>query len=402
MPASEHGFQVLPFMGLIGSGLVGTDPFDRRSFSGISYYFFSECKKQGLLADAFGCELGGWRRWMQLARAWHPNRNAWRMRYYLSDPYRNSLTQIMARKLRGQPQGRALLQVGAMLDGPAARAGGGYSYSYHDATIAMRLRNPFGSHGMSKTFARKAMAFERKVYQKIDRIFVMGDFVGRSFEQDFDIPPERIVNISHGANLDTIPDPPDGKDYSIPEILFIAKEFDRKGGPALTRAFARIRQRHPNAMLHVLGSPTPPPQDTPMEGVQWHGFLRKEIPAENERLQGLFKRCSVFALPSLYEPYGISVSEAMLYGLPAIITGDWGVAEKVEPGVSGFHVRPGHEDDIAAALDDLLGNPAKAAAMGLAARTRALDRFTWPNVIQRMRAAIEAASESPPLSASQA
>jgi glycosyltransferase involved in cell wall biosynthesis len=139
-----------------------------------------------------------------------------------------------------------------------------------------------------------------------------------------------------------------------------------------------------------------------MEGVQWHGFLRKEIPAENERLQVLFKRCSVFVLPSLYEPYGISVSEAMLYGLPAIITGDWGVAEKVEPGVSGFHVRPGHEDDIAAALDDLLGNPAKAAAMGLAARTRALDRFTWPNVIQRMRAAIEAASESPPLSASQA
>jgi glycosyltransferase involved in cell wall biosynthesis len=295
-----------------------------------------------------------------------------------------------------------LLQVGAMLDGPAARAGGGYSYSYHDATIAMRLRNRFGSCGMSEAFARRAMAFERKVYQKIDRIFVMGDFVGRSFEQDFDIPPERIVNISHGANLDTIPDPPGGKDYSIPEILFIAKEFDRKGGPALTRAFARIRQRHPNAMLHVLGSPTPPPQDTPMEGVQWHGFLRKEIPAENERLQVLFKRCSVFVLPSLYEPYGISVSEAMLYGLPAIITGDWGVAEKVEPGVSGFHVRPGHEDDIAAALDDLLGNPAKAAAMGLAARTRALDRFTWPNVIQRMRAAIEAASESPPLSASQA
>jgi len=389
--------QPYPFVGLIGSGLVGREPFDRRSFSGISYYFFSECRRQGLMEEAHGCELHGWVKWAQLAASWHPNRDAWRMRFYLSNRYRNSLTRIMRAKLEKKAPGRAILQVGAMFDGPAAQHGPSYCFSYHDATIAMRLRSPFGSRGMSERFAKQAMAFERSVYQKVDRIFVMGEFLAQSFEEDFDIPPHRIVNISHGANLDEIPQPDAAKDYSIPEVLFIAKEFERKGGPALLRAFARIRDRFPGAVLHVVGVPTPPPADLPLNGVEWHGFLRKENPRENDKLQALFKRCSVFVLASLYEPFGISVSEAMLYAIPPVITGNWGLGEKVEPGVSGVHVRPGHEDDLAVALADLLGNPAKAAAMGKAARERALDRFTWPSVIARLKKSLHLAGEERPL-----
>jgi glycosyltransferase involved in cell wall biosynthesis len=134
-----------------------------------------------------------------------------------------------------------------------------------------------------------------------------------------------------------------------------------------------------------------------MEGVRWHGFMRKEVPEEAAVIEDLFRRSSVFVLPSLYEPFGISVSEAMLYGIPPIITGDWGVAEKVIPGVSGLHVKPGDEESLVTALTELLTDPGKAESFGKAARQRGVDLFTWPAVVRKLRFELERMRQSPPL-----
>jgi starch synthase len=151
-------------------------------------------------------------------------------------------------------------------------------------------------------------------------------------------------------------------------------------------------------VLHVIGTRGEPPGDLPLENVRWHGFKRKEVPDEAAVILDLYRRCSVFVLPSFYEPFGISVSEAMLYGIAPIITGDWGVAEKVVPGVSGLHVKAGDEVGLAAALLELLSDPEKAASFGRAARQRGLDFFTWPAVVKNLGKALAEMHEEPPLS----
>jgi len=388
------------FYGLIGSGLVGRDPFDRRSFSGISYYFFNECRRQGLLLGAAGCELEGWRKWLLLALSFHRRKALWRMRYYLDSRYRDQLTRILAARVPQDRRIGTLLQIGAMFDGAGLLQKDAYNTSYHDGNIAMRLRSPYGARGFDERRASRALDYERKVAQKMDRVFVMGDYLARSFEEDLGVPPHRIVNISHGANLDEIPVPDPGKNYAAQEVLFVAVEFERKGGSVLLPAFQRVRQKMPGAVLHVIGVRGDPPPHLPLENVRWHGFKRKEIPEEAAVIEDLYRRCSVFVLPSFYEPFGISVSEAMLYGIAPIITGDWGVAEKVVPGVSGLHVRAGDEDGLAAALDELLSDPAKAEAYGRAARQRGLERFTWPAVVKKLGLALQAMHQEPPLSSS--
>ncbi|OYW75842.1 MAG: hypothetical protein B7Z37_11670 [Verrucomicrobia bacterium 12-59-8] len=386
------------FYGLIGSGLVGRDPFDRRSFSGISYYFFKECERQGLLLGAAGCELEGWRKWLLLALSYHRQKALWRMRYYLDSRYRDQLTRILARKIPRDQRIGTLLQIGAMFDGGELLQKNAYCTSYHDGNIAMRLRSPYGARGFDDRRAAQALAYERKVAQKMDRVFVMGDYLAKSFEEDLGVSPHRIVNISHGANLDEIPMPDPQKNYASLEVLFVAVEFERKGGRVLLPAFQRVRQQLPGAVLHVIGVRGEPPVDLPLENVRWHGFMRKEVPAEAAVITDLYRRCSVFVLPSFYEPFGISVSEAMLYGIAPIITGDWGVAEKVVPGVSGLHVKAGDEEGLAAALLELLSDPAKAVSFGLAARQRGLDFFTWPAVVKSLGKALEKMQEEPPLS----
>lgn len=386
------------FYGLIGSGLVGREPFDRRSFSGISYYFFKECERQGLLKGAVGCELEGWRKWVLMMLNFHRQKALWRMRYYLDSRYRNQLTRILAGKIpRDEPVG-TLLQIGAMFDGGELLQKNAYCTSYHDGNIAMRLRSPYGARGLDERRATQALAYERKVAGKMDRVFVMGAYLAKSFEQDLGVAPHRIVNISHGANLDEIPVPDPQKNYASREVLFVAVEFERKGGRVLLPAFQRVRQQMPGAVLHVIGVRGAPPSDLPIEGVRWHGFMRKEVPEEAAVIEDLYRRCSVFVLPSLYEPFGISVSEAMLYAIPPIITADWGVAEKVIHGVSGLHVKAGDEDSLASALLELLVDPAKAEAYGKAARQRGLDFFTWPAVVKRLGQALGEMTQEPPLS----
>jgi len=386
------------FYGLIGSGLVGREPFDRRSFSGISYYFFKECERQGLLLGAAGCELEGWRKWLLLALSYHRQKALWRMRYYLDSRYRDQLTRILAGKIpRDKPIG-TLLQIGAMFDGGQLLQKNAYCTSYHDGNIAMRLRSPYGARGFDERRAAQALAYERKVAQKMDRVFVMGDYLAKSFEEDLGVSPHRIINISHGANLDEIPTPDPQKNYASLEVLFVAVEFERKGGRVLLPAFQRVREQIPGAVLHVIGTRGEPPADLPLENVKWHGFMRKEVPAEAAVIEDLYRRCSVFVLPSFYEPFGISVSEAMLYGIAPIITGDWGVAEKVVPGVSGLHVKAGDEAGLAAALLELLSDPEKAASFGRAARQRGLDFFTWPAVVKNLGKALAEMHEEPPLS----
>ncbi len=386
------------FYGLIGSGLVGRDPFDRRSFSGISYYFFKECERQGLLLGAAGCELEGWRKWLLLSLSFHRQKALWRMRYYLNSRYRDQLTRILAGKIPRDQSIGTLLQIGAMFDGGQLLQKNAYCTSYHDGNIAMRLRSPYGARGFDERRAAQALEYERKVAQKMDRVFVMGDYLAQSFEEDLGVSPKRIINISHGANLDEIPSPDPQKNYASLEVLFVAVEFERKGGRVLLPAFQRVRQQIPGAVLHVIGTRGEPPDDLPLENVRWHGFKRKEVPDEAAVILDLYRRCSVFVLPSFYEPFGISVSEAMLYGIAPIITGDWGVAEKVVPGVSGLHVKAGDEVGLAAALLELLSDPEKAASFGRAARQRGLDFFTWPAVVKNLGKALAEMHEEPPLS----
>jgi glycosyltransferase involved in cell wall biosynthesis len=379
----------VPFHGLIGSGLIGLNAFDRRSWSGSSFHFFTECQRQGLLAGTSGAEAGGWRKLLLLALRFHPNKTTWRMRYYLDPRYRRLLTRALAPKIQALPAGQALLQIGGLFDAPAIAKGKRLCFSYHDGNLAMRLRSPFGAAGLSTRDNTRALAYERSLYQRIDRIFTMSEFLRRSFIEDFGIAEDRVISIGAGANLDHLPPANPAKDYGSGQILFIGMDFERKGGCELLQAFAKVRSQFPTAILHIVGPKNGPPANLPLDGVQWHGFLNKDVPEDASRLEALFHTSCVFVLPSLYEPFGIAPAEAMLHGIPAVVTGEWALAETVLDGKTGQHVKAGCVEHLASELHKLLIDPAKAQFMGNAARSHALERFTWQSVVRQLGRELE-------------
>jgi starch synthase len=111
----------------------------------------------------------------------------------------------------------------------------------------------------------------------------------------------------------------------------------------------------------------------------------------------LLTQATVFACPSIYEPLGIVNLEAMACETAVVATATGGIPEVVVDGETGRLVPIAQATDgtgtpldpetyvadFAAALHEVVGDPARAAAMGAAGRRRAVESFGWPAIVDR-------------------
>jgi glycosyltransferase involved in cell wall biosynthesis len=162
-------------------------------------------------------------------------------------------------------------------------------------------------------------------------------------------------------------------------ITVIARLTPWKGHPVLLDAFRAIHVERPQARLLVVGAPTfweesylgelqeRAEQLGCADAVRWLGF-RDDIPQ-------LLALTDIMVLPSLSEPFGIVIVEAMIAGKPVIVNDSGGPPEIVADGVTGLIVPTQKVGPLADAIAELLGDPERAREMGRRGRERALEHF---------------------------
>jgi starch synthase len=102
-----------------------------------------------------------------------------------------------------------------------------------------------------------------------------------------------------------------------------------------------------------------------------------------EDLIHLHSHATVFVCPSIYEPFGLVILEAMACETPVVASRVGGIPEIVVEGETGYLVDldPGDPDaftsTLAGRLAELLGNTTLAATMGKAGRERVVQHFGW-------------------------
>ena len=98
-----------------------------------------------------------------------------------------------------------------------------------------------------------------------------------------------------------------------------------------------------------------------------------------------YARARIAVVPSVYEGFGLPAGEAMACGVPVIATTGGALPEVV--GEAGILVPPRDAGALAAAIQDLLDHPVKAAAIGQQGYERVQAHFTWRRAAEKTVAA---------------
>ena len=111
--------------------------------------------------------------------------------------------------------------------------------------------------------------------------------------------------------------------------------------------------------------------------VRFAGFL------DATQLPAVLAATDATVVPSLYEPFGMVALEAAAAGAPLAVARTGGLAEIVEPGVTGVTFPHSDPDALAGAVDQLLGDEVFARRVARRARTMVGERYGWATIAAR-------------------
>jgi glycosyltransferase involved in cell wall biosynthesis len=258
--------------------------------------------------------------------------------------------------------------------------------SFHDGNLAATLQRPELLIDPGSQRVRRAMEWERRLYDSTDVIFTMSAWLREIFVHSFDQSPAKVVVAGAGTDL-ALPPAALDRDYVRPRFLFVGREWERKGGPELLRAWPAVRAARPDAELVVVG-PSELPGALP-DGVRFAGRIDRATTDGERAFTDAYRQATAFVLPSRFEPFGIVLLEAMAYGLACVAGTGCAMPEIVEDGVTGRVADTADPAALAAALLTL-ADPETARRMGAAGRRRLEERFTWDAVAGRILDELEA------------
>ncbi len=254
---------------------------------------------------------------------------------------------------------------------------------------------------------------ERTAYEGADRIIAVSGGMRNDILRAYpNVDPEKVVVVHNGIDLSGWVRPTDaaeaeatvrslGIDPTRRAVVFVGRITRQKGLPYLLRAVESL----PDDVQIILCAGAPDTKEIMAEvsgavarlaetrtGVVW---IEEMLPRPT--LTAVLAASTTFVCPSVYEPLGIVNLEAMACGIPVVGSATGGIPEVIVDGVTGTLVpieqvqdgtgTPIDPDlfvaDLAAALNDMVADPARAAQMGAAARTRVEEHFAWTAIGER-------------------
>ncbi len=228
---------------------------------------------------------------------------------------------------------------------------------------------------------------DRWLASRVDAAVSCSRFNAQTIARRYGFTPAVIFN-----GIDTSlfrPQPPDPtwrahlQLPSAPLLLFVGRLQPWKGVETAIRALPLI----PQAILLIAGDGEDRPRLSAIaaalglnERVRFLGSVPRQ------RLPSLYATVDVLVATSYAsETFGIGPVEAQACGLPVVATRFGGFPEVVADGQTGLLVPPRDPAALAAAVNTLLSDPARRAAMAAAAPAWAA-QFAWPAVVDRIEA----------------
>lgn len=372
-----HNQQPRLFVTLIGD--VAREPSAQ-----VKYGYLLAALKRKYPLVVCDATLRGLPRIINAMQVFSPDRQLWKARFYQNVPAFKSRSRMVVEALRKQAGNIDLIfQIGVLYDA-CWENDGLPNILYTDYTSHLALQKPGLGRGPQQSTERMEwISLEKRAFQRAAHICTRSDFVRDSVIRDYQIPAEKVTAIGGGVNIDPLPTVPSSRKPHPPTALFIGKDFYRKGGDILLRAFQETRKMIPDARLMMV-TDGPIPGDVVMDGVE---IIQPTW--DRSVIFSLYERADCFVLPSRLETWGDVLLEAMSFGLPCIGVSGEAMGEMITHHKTGEIVAPEDVEGLVNALTRLLSNGEMREQYGIAARQRVENDFTWDRVVSRISSVIE-------------
>lgn len=253
------------------------------------------------------------------------------------------------------------------------------------AAFRPRVRTMVTRHYTSILIRNRALrSLDRFFTRRADSViaiseYVKNDLIGSGIDHG------KITVIFNGtdiARLDRAAKDNDTEAFAgSPLIGSVGSLTKRKGHEFLLRAMPEVLSQFPDAHLAIVGEG--PEQERLLEVIDELGInANVELVGFRPNVAPFLGTLDIYVHPSLLEPFGIAILEAMTARKCVIACAVEGVPELISEGETGFLVPPADPDQLAKALCHALSEPDRCRRMGEAGRRRVVDEFSIERTVR--------------------
>ncbi len=221
-------------------------------------------------------------------------------------------------------------------------------------------------------------------------VIVNSNYMKRELQCLFGLPFEKINVAPNGINITMF----NGieKDYEFRRqyaldnekiILFMGRLVYEKGVQHLISAMPKILAGYHDAKLIIAGKGGM--IDELKQQVNFMGIANKVYFTgymDAKQVCKMYKCADVSVFPSTYEPFGIVALEAMLSGIPVVVSDIGGLNEIVEHGIDGMKSYAGNPNSLADSILELFYNPQLAENVVKKAKLKVKNEYNWAKIAQ--------------------
>ncbi len=220
------------------------------------------------------------------------------------------------------------------------------------------------------------LRMQGRVARQLRHIVTVSERSRQDICDAFDIAPERVHVIHNGIDTEVFYPEPDVPREDWLLITTASADQPLKGSQHLLPAFATLCERFPRLRLVFVGKPKPGgATDALIRRLGVGNRIEFLHGVSAEEFRRLYARSTLAVVPSEYEGFGLPAGEAMASGIPVVSTDGGALPEVV--GDAGRIVPARDPAALAAAIAELLQNPAARASLGRRGRQRILQNFSW-------------------------
>jgi glycosyltransferase involved in cell wall biosynthesis len=214
---------------------------------------------------------------------------------------------------------------------------------------------------------RRIETAEARWLRAAAHVLFTSDWAAGRATRQYGLDPARVGVVGTFGNVE----PPERDAFAGgASFAFVSTDFAAKGGHIVLEALRELGSRHAQARLIIVGAP--PTGGLAGPGVEYAGFLRKDVPAELSRLRAILASSVAVVHPTQADISPLLLVEAAQFGCPAIAPRAFAIPELVEHRRTGLLVdAPPTPRAVAAAMAWMLEHPDDYALMRAAAWRRA-------------------------------